>query len=60
MLRTPVDKTTLGDYIGEADEFNKRVMHAMVDSTDMTNCTLDQALRRSPRGGVSGVLWRFR
>ena len=48
MLRTPVDKTTLGDYIGEADEFHKKVMHAMVDSTDMTNCTLDQGLRKSP------------
>jgi hypothetical protein len=40
-----LDKTTVGDYLGERDPFNLRVMHAFVDSMDFTSLELDDAIR---------------
>lgn len=47
-LRTTegLDKTQVGDYLGEKDEFNKGVMHCYIDSFSFKDMQIDVALRR--------------
>lgn len=40
-----LDKTVVGDYLGDGDEFNKRVMYAYVDQLDFSNRDFVAALR---------------
>jgi brefeldin A-inhibited guanine nucleotide-exchange protein len=40
-----LDKTGLGDYMGESDEYNKAVMYAYVDCYDFTGLDFVAALR---------------
>ena len=40
-----LDKTTVGDYLGERDEVCLAVMHAYVDAMDFTGMALDEAIR---------------
>ena len=40
-----LDKTVIGDYLGERDEFNLSVMHAYVDNLDFTDMEFDSAIR---------------
>uniref|UniRef100_H3AGR3 Cytohesin-2 n=1 Tax=Latimeria chalumnae TaxID=7897 RepID=H3AGR3_LATCH len=47
-----LNKTAIGDYLGERDEFNIKVLHAFVDLHEFTDLNLVQALRQ--------FLWSFR
>nr|XP_032822840.1 cytohesin-3-like isoform X1 [Petromyzon marinus] len=47
-----LNKTAIGDYLGERDEFNLKVLQAFVDLHEFTNLNLVQALRQ--------FLWSFR
>ncbi|KAI5624194.1 cytohesin-2, partial [Silurus asotus] len=47
-----LNKTAIGDYLGERDEFNLRVLQAFVDLHEFTDLNLVQALRQ--------FLWSFR
>ncbi|MGH0183579.1 UNVERIFIED_CONTAM: hypothetical protein FKN15_019560 [Acipenser sinensis] len=47
-----LNKTAIGDYLGERDDFNIRVLHAFVDLHEFTDLNLVQALRQ--------FLWSFR
>ncbi|MBN3283809.1 CYH2 protein, partial [Polyodon spathula] len=40
-----LNKTAIGDYLGERDDFNIRVLHAFVDLHEFTDLNLVQALR---------------
>lgn len=40
-----LDKTLIGDYLGERDDFSLRVMHAYVDSFNFEGMEFDEALR---------------
>ncbi|XP_057859507.1 brefeldin A-inhibited guanine nucleotide-exchange protein 2 isoform X2 [Cryptomeria japonica] len=40
-----LDKTLIGDYLGERDDFSLRVMHAYVDSFNFQDMQFDEALR---------------
>mmetsp|Transcript_7972 Transcript_7972/g.29482 ORF Transcript_7972/g.29482 Transcript_7972/m.29482 type:complete len:1752 (-) Transcript_7972:83-5338(-) len=40
-----LDKTTIGDYIGEREELALKVMHAYVDSLDFAGMVFDDAIR---------------
>ena len=41
-----LDKRSVGEYLGEGDDFNKQVLYAYVDSLDFANTTFDAALRK--------------
>ncbi|XP_037244421.1 cytohesin-2 isoform X1 [Falco naumanni] len=47
-----LNKTAIGDYLGEREEFNIGVLHAFVDLHEFTDLNLVQALRQ--------FLWSFR
>ena len=51
-LRTTagLDKTVVGDYLGERDDPMLAVMHAYVDALDFTSLTLDDAIRKFLEG----------
>ena len=38
-------KTLIGDYLGERDDFNLRVMHRYVDALDFDAMDFDEAIR---------------
>lgn len=40
-----LNKTAIGDYLGERNEFNEKVLKAFVDLHDFTDLILVQALR---------------
>ncbi|KAI1715915.1 sec7 domain-containing protein [Ditylenchus destructor] len=40
-----IDKTVVGDFLGDGNDFNKEVMYAYVDMFDFTGTTIVQALR---------------
>lgn len=40
-----LNKTAIGDYLGERNDFNEKVLKAFVDLHDFTNLILVQALR---------------
>lgn len=40
-----LDKTAIGDFIGEGKEFNKNILYALVDSLDFKGQDLDASLR---------------
>lgn len=40
-----LNKTAIGDYLGERNDFNERVLKAFVDLHDFTDLILVQALR---------------
>ncbi|KAK2077578.1 hypothetical protein QBZ16_004423 [Prototheca wickerhamii] len=45
-----LDKTQIGDYLGEREPFNLKVMHAYVDALDFTGLDFDGAIRRFLQG----------
>lgn len=45
-----LDKTQIGDYMGEDKDFNKEVMYAYVDQMDFTGLTFDQGIRHFLKG----------
>ncbi|XP_028608569.1 cytohesin-1 isoform X3 [Grammomys surdaster] len=47
-----LNKTAIGDYLGERDEFSIQVLHAFVELHEFTDLNLVQALRQ--------FLWSFR
>ncbi|XP_016532059.1 cytohesin-1-like isoform X1 [Poecilia formosa] len=47
-----LNKTAIGDYLGERDEFNIKVLHAFLELHEFTDLNLVQALRQ--------FLWSFR
>uniref|UniRef100_A0A8C5BXJ6 Cytohesin-2 n=1 Tax=Gadus morhua TaxID=8049 RepID=A0A8C5BXJ6_GADMO len=47
-----LNKTAIGDYLGERDDFNLKVLQAFVDLHEFTDLNLVQALRQ--------FLWSFR
>ncbi|CAG00220.1 unnamed protein product, partial [Tetraodon nigroviridis] len=47
-----LNKTAIGDYLGERDEFNIQILHAFVELHEFTDLNLVQALRQ--------FLWSFR
>ncbi|KAJ1526766.1 hypothetical protein ONE63_008341 [Megalurothrips usitatus] len=47
-----LNKTAIGDYLGERNDFNERVLRSFVDLHDFTDLILVQALRQ--------FLWSFR
>jgi hypothetical protein len=40
-----LDKTLIGDYLGEREDFNLKVMHAFVDALDFSALEFDTAIR---------------
>lgn len=44
-LPAPRSKTLIGDYLGERDDFNLRVMHCYVDALEFTDQDFDEAIR---------------
>ncbi len=40
-----LDKTMVGDYLGERDDFHIRVMHAYVDLLEFGDLDFDAAIR---------------
>jgi brefeldin A-inhibited guanine nucleotide-exchange protein len=40
-----LDKTLIGDYLGEREDFNLKVMHAFVDALDFAGLEFDTAIR---------------
>eukprot|EP00966_Prymnesium_polylepis_P128095 2962571-Prymnesium_polylepis.1 len=40
-----LDKRSVGDFLGEGDDFNKQVLYKYVDSIDFKDMTFDAALR---------------
>ena len=47
LRHTPdLDKTVIGDYLGERDEPMLSVMHAYVDAMDFTDQTLDEGIKK--------------
>ncbi|CAG5904312.1 unnamed protein product [Menidia menidia] len=47
-----LNKTAIGDYLGERDDFNIKVLHAFLELHEFTDLNLVQALRQ--------FLWSFR
>ncbi len=45
-----LDKTVVGDYLGDPDQFNKEVMYAYVDLLDFTERDFVSALRHFLEG----------
>lgn len=45
-----LDKTVIGDYLGERDDPMLKVMHAYVDALDFIGLTLDDAIRKFLEG----------
>ncbi|KAL4567153.1 hypothetical protein LXL04_022727 [Taraxacum kok-saghyz] len=45
-----LNKTLVGDYLGERDDLSLRVMHAYVDSFDFEEMEFDEAIRTFLRG----------
>ena len=41
-----LDKRSVGEYLGEGDDFNKQVLYRYVDSIDFSDSTFDNALRK--------------
>ena len=41
-----LDKRSVGDYLGEGEDFNKQVLYAYVDMIDFSSLTFDAALRK--------------
>ncbi|KAL2613840.1 hypothetical protein R1flu_025532 [Riccia fluitans] len=51
MRTTPgLDKTMIGDYLGQHEEFQLSVMHEYVDSMNFENMKFDQAIREFLKG----------
>ena len=49
LLKTEgIDKEALGNFLGEPDEFNLKVMYALVDLHDSKLLRIDQAIRKLP------------
>ena len=47
LARTPgLNKTQIGDYLGEREEFSIHVMHSYVDALDFANLEFDEAIRQ--------------
>ena len=47
MLETSgLDKRSVGEYLGEGEEFNKQVLYTYVDMLDFAGLTFDAALRK--------------
>lgn len=44
-----LNKTAIGDYLGEKNDFNEKVLQAFVDLHDFTDLILVQALRYFPK-----------
>lgn len=42
---TGLDKTMIGDYLGEKEDFSLKVMHAYVDSFNFQSMDFDEAIR---------------
>jgi brefeldin A-inhibited guanine nucleotide-exchange protein len=40
-----LDKTLIGDYLGEREDFNLKVMHCYVDALDFSDMEFDTAIR---------------
>lgn len=40
-----LNKTMIGDYLGERDDFNLKVMHAYVDAMEFSGMEFDEAIR---------------
>lgn len=49
-LQDVLDKTAIGDYMGEDKEFNIAVMHSYVDQLDFTGMSFDEAIRYFLKG----------
>lgn len=47
-----LNKTQIGDYLGERDDFNLKVMHAYVDALDFTELDFDEAIRCAALGAL--------
>ncbi|CAI9292233.1 unnamed protein product [Lactuca saligna] len=45
-----LNKTLIGDYLGEREDLSLKVMHAYVDSFDFENMDFDEAIRSFLRG----------
>ena len=45
-----LDKALVGDYLGEREEFNLKVMHSYVDSIEFTDLEFDNAIRKFLEG----------
>ena len=43
-----LNKTMIGEYLGEREENCLRVMHAYVDAMDFSGAAFDQAIRSGP------------
>jgi len=41
-----LDKTLVGDYLGDRDDYNLKVMHAYVDAMDFNELEFDNAIRK--------------
>lgn len=41
-----LNKSLIGDYLGERDDFNLKVMHSYVDALDFTEMEFDEAIRK--------------
>lgn len=54
-LSPACSKTLIGDYLGERDEFNLRVMHCYVDALEFTEMDFDAAIRCV--GSSGGRAW---
>lgn len=53
ILSQDLDKTLIGDYIGEREDFALRVMHSYVDCLDFVNLEFDDAIRKF----LAGFRW---
>lgn len=50
-----LDKTLIGDYLGEREDFNLKVMHAFVDALDFSGLEFDTAIRTFLQVCVRGL-----
>lgn len=50
-----LDKTQIGDYLGEREDYSLKVMHAYVDALDFSGSDFDDAIREFLSGGCH--LW---
>eukprot|EP00943_MAST-04B_sp_MAST-4B-sp1_P009087 g9087.t1 len=44
--KVPLDKTVIGDYLGEGKEYNLMVLHCYVDLLEFTGMEIDEAIRK--------------
>lgn len=51
-----LNKTMIGEYLGEREDFCIKVMHAYVDALDFTGKDFNIALRRAPLWSLSSTL----